>query len=165
MAPLLVFLTSVALLAVWPIMSVEAPWRMLISGHSISSGAPATGCGEVAVDLEKKPSIFSVKDGEAAGTAVDGADVDVAGAGADEMPGILSPPLAEHPAASNATANKVATAALWPGRIRWRSRSIPQPIASARDVQDLYQANRGYPKALPSYLAQAGGEAGGADYG
>jgi len=88
----------------------------LISGHSISSGAPATGCGEVAVEVEKKLSIFSVNDGEADGAAPEGAGVD--DGGVDEMPGILSPPPAEHPAASDATANKPATTAPRPGRIR-----------------------------------------------
>jgi hypothetical protein len=58
MAPLLV-LSASPLLVVGPMVSVEAPWRMLISGQSICSAVPVTDCCEVAVEPEKKPSILS----------------------------------------------------------------------------------------------------------
>jgi hypothetical protein len=52
---------SPALLPVAPMVSVEAPCRILISGQSISWVVPVTDCWEVAVEREKKPEILSVK--------------------------------------------------------------------------------------------------------
>jgi hypothetical protein len=60
----LVLLASPALLLVAPMVSVEAPDRILISGQSISCVVPVTDCCDVAVEREKKPEILSVKEGE-----------------------------------------------------------------------------------------------------
>src|ERR1700734_1110862 len=75
-APLLVLLASPALLLVAPMVSVEAPVRILISGQSMSCAAPATDCCDVAVEREKKPEILSVNEDEldAGGVPAAGAD-------------------------------------------------------------------------------------------
>ena len=112
MAPLLVLSTSPALLAVGPMVSVEAPWRMLIRGQSISCavGAPATGCCEFAVGLEKKLSILSRVE-------LDDVELDEDPGGAVvEVDGGLVRLLPEHPASINAS--KPATGKRPPERIR-----------------------------------------------
>src|SRR6202035_3980581 len=90
------------------IVSVEAPDRILISGQSMSCVVPVTDCWEVAVEREKKPEILSVKEGEldAGGAPVAGAD----GVGPRRL-------LPEHPDASGARTNNVATDAQWRRRI------------------------------------------------
>ena len=55
---------SLAVLPVAPMVSVEAPDRILISGQSISCVVPVTDCWDVAVEREKKPENLSVKEGE-----------------------------------------------------------------------------------------------------
>jgi hypothetical protein len=91
----LVLLASPALLLVAPMVSVEAPDRILISGQSISCVVPVTDCWDVAVEREKKPEILSVNEGELdAGGAPD--------AGADDVPRRLVP---EQPDASSARNN------------------------------------------------------------
>src|SRR5258708_37239487 len=99
MAPLL----SVSpLVPVGPMVSVEAPLRILISGQSMSCAAPATDCWDVAVEPEKKLEILSLKEGEPdAGGA---ADVPVAVA--DGVPRRLPP---EQPDASSARTSPAAT--------------------------------------------------------
>jgi hypothetical protein len=96
----LVLLASPALLLVAPMVSVEAPDRILISGQSISCVVPVTDCWEVAVEREKKPEILSVKEGEldAGGAPAAGAD--------GVVPRRLLP---EQPDASSAMTNNVAT--------------------------------------------------------
>jgi hypothetical protein len=39
------------------IVKVEAPWRISMYGHSTSGVAPATGCGALSEDAEKKSPI------------------------------------------------------------------------------------------------------------
>jgi hypothetical protein len=72
----LVLPLSLALLLVAPMVSVEAPGRMLISGQSISCVVPVTDCWDVAVEREKKPEILSLNEGEldAGGAPAAGAD-------------------------------------------------------------------------------------------
>jgi len=90
---------SLALLLVAPMVSVEAPGRILISGQSMSCAAPVTDCCDVAVEREKKPEILSVKEGEldAGGAPAAGAD--------GVVPRRLLP---EQPDASSASNNHVA---------------------------------------------------------
>lgn len=92
---------SLALLLVAPMVSVEAPGRMLINGQSISWVVPVTDCWDVAVEREKKPEILSVKEGEL--DAGGGAEEPVAGAD-----GELRRLFPEQPDASNARNNNVA---------------------------------------------------------
>jgi outer membrane receptor for monomeric catechols len=104
---LLVLPLSLALLLVAPMVSVEAPGRMLISGQSISCVVPVTDCWDVAVEREKKPENLSVKEGE----------LDAGGApaaGADGVPVRLVP---EQPDASSATSSNIAIGARWLRRI------------------------------------------------
>jgi hypothetical protein len=77
---------------------------MLIIGHSMSCAAPATDCGEVAVEVEKKFEIRSVKLG----------DVDAAGDA--ELGGEPVRLLPEHP--DSASANKAAIVKRSPERIK-----------------------------------------------
>src|SRR6266849_7093152 len=88
------------LVPVGPMVSVEAPDRILISGQSMSCAAPATDCWDVAVEPEKKLAILSLMEGEpdAAGGGGGGAEVPVAVA--DGVPRRLVP---EQPDASSAT--------------------------------------------------------------
>jgi hypothetical protein len=130
----LVLLASPALLLVAPMVSVEAPDRILISGQSISCVVPVTDCWDVAVEREKKPEILSEKDGE----------LDVGGApaaGADGVPVRLVP---EQPDASSA---RNSNGAQWLRRITLGTmklgimkgvfRRIPQLIASPAMPQTL----------------------------
>ena len=105
---MLVLPLSLALLLVAPMVSVEAPDRILISGQSISCVVPVTDCWDVAVEREKKPEILSVKEGEldAGGAPVAGAD--------GVVPRRLLP---EQPDASSATNSNVAIGAQWLRRI------------------------------------------------
>jgi hypothetical protein len=100
----LVLPLSLALLLVAPMVSVEAPGRMLISGQSISWVVPVTDCWDVAVEREKKPEILSVKEGEL--DPGGGAEVPVAGAD-----GELRRLFPEQPDASSARNNNVAIGA------------------------------------------------------
>ncbi|HWX85250.1 MAG TPA: hypothetical protein VNZ48_16760 [Xanthobacteraceae bacterium] len=95
----MVLLASPALLLVAPMVSVEAPGRILISGQSISCVVPVTDCWDVAVEREKKPEILSVKDGE----------LDAGGAPAAGADGVVPKrPVPEQPDASSASNNNVA---------------------------------------------------------
>ncbi|HMG77381.1 MAG TPA: hypothetical protein VK591_01770 [Xanthobacteraceae bacterium] len=137
---MLVLPLSLALLLVAPMVNVEAPERMLISGQSISCVVPVTDCWDVAVEREKKPEILSEKDGEL--DAGGGAEVPVAGA--DEEPRRLVP---EQPDASSATSSNVAVDAqrlrritlgtTKPGIMKGVFRRIPQLIASPAMPQNL----------------------------
>ena len=89
---------SPALLLVAPMVSVEAPGRMLISGQSISWVVPVTDCWDVAVEREKKPENLSVKEGE----------LDAGGAPAAGADGELRRLFPEQPDASSARNNNVA---------------------------------------------------------
>jgi hypothetical protein len=95
---LLVVLASPALLLVAPMVSVEAPDRILISGQSISCVVPVTDCWDVAVEREKKPEILSVKEGE----------LDAGGAPAAGADGVLRRLVPEQPDASSARKNNAA---------------------------------------------------------
>src|ERR1700731_4162959 len=106
MAPLL---SVLSLVPVGPMVSVEAPCRILISGQSISCVVPVTDCWDVAVEREKKPEILSVKEGELDA----GGGVEVPVAGADGVPRRLLP---EQPDTSSAS-NSVALDAQWLRRI------------------------------------------------
>jgi len=97
---LLLLVASPALLLVAPMVSVEAPDRILISGQSMSCDVPVTDCWDVAVEREKKPEILSVKEGE----------LDVGGAPAAGADGVVPRRLLpEQPDASSARNNNVAT--------------------------------------------------------
>jgi hypothetical protein len=95
--------------------SVEAPSRMSISGHSTSRLALVTGCGSFCVAVEKKLATRSLNEGAGGGggaaevVAVDGGAALVAGGGADAAAGAgpLTPP-DEQPAAPSARTRTVA---------------------------------------------------------
>jgi hypothetical protein len=137
----LVLPLSLALLLVAPMVSVEAPGRMLISGQSISCVVPVTDCWDVAVEREKKPEILSVKEGEL--DAGGGAEVPVAGE--DDVPRRLVP---EQPDASSATSSNVAIGSQWLRRITSGTmqsatmkgvfRRIPPTHRLARDAPKPY---------------------------
>jgi hypothetical protein len=124
----LVLPLSLALLLVAPMVSVEAPDRILINGQSMSCVVPVTDCWDVAVEREKKPEILSVKEGEldAGGAPAAGAD--------GVVPRRLLP---EQPDASSARTNTAAVGKPSPGRIKLISRRIPPTHRFDCDAQNL----------------------------
>jgi hypothetical protein len=158
MAPLLVL--SLAVLPVAPMVSVEAPGRILISGQSMSCAAPATDCWDVADELEKKLENLSLKEGEL--DAGGGESVAVV----DGVPRRLVP---EQPDASSArnsndaqwlrriTPGTMKPGPIKPGAIKGVFRRIPPTHRLARDAPKPYTKRT---VAIPRRLCFLRGEAG-----